>query len=675
MDGECTSCGGLCHDPNGAWLQMSAGLIPFVERLLCPPVAVKGLAVAAVDPLTGFEIPNETTPIKLVKRECWLGRCPHCGWNNRFKTFPLLPVTIKDGDVESEVFVRACPREARLDLNTTYHQFIKMERGTGRDGQPYTQPEWCPVVVNRRLFYYRLHEFMQDFLPHYYKVLWHQAWEQVFTQQYKRLAFLGMKDQPQPHASMVGTAILTKDFAAVVDHDKKFNKTCSHPERSHEWVGVYQCSPYLHTYSDEERLARRKKNRNIRSAVRQKVFAIFAFSKRKGDTVFDQTVVADLVYFMKHGKIKSGSRCEWFYRGERVLGSCTDKPLTDKLSEATKATPLHPELKRLCNKRDRCTGQFQGANAFFSTQEFKARNDDGVRVVDNSQTSCHGKSYADGASNTTTGHLRTAAKTSEPVGPGTRGLTLFAADKMRQTPSKKTDSWMCFDDYIVSYYPEDAFEPTRYEAKEGYEGSSKDHFYTNSGLHRLAARHLRCMCSSCMTKPELYSDSCSLYEWCGGVRHYNLEAADMRSRGENVRPSSRILSLEQFATTLGPTGTPCSRVVVCKVHAEDSNELDEPFYLARVVSKARQLDADCLVGGNEYKSGDYVVNIRWYIFIDTSRGDRIYKLQPGSAKGVVYSVESIVRNITGIRFKSYCNGKYTLGKDSVKRLTNYMNKH
>ena len=109
------------------------------------------------------------------------------------------------------------------------------------------------------------------------------------------------------------------------------------------------------------------------------------------------------------------------------------------------------------------------------------------------------------------------------------------------------------------------------------------------------------------------------------------------------------------------------------MHAEDSNELDEPFYLARVVSKTRQLDADCLVGG--YKSGDYVVNIRWYIFIDTSRGDRIYKLQPGSAKGVVYSVESIVRNITGIRFKSYCNGKYTLGKDSVKRLTNYMNKH
>ena len=153
------------------YAQMSAGLISFTKSLLCPPVTVEGLAVSAVDPLTGFEIPNQTIPIKMVKRECWLGRCRHCGWDNRFKSFPLLPVTIKDGDTESEVFVRACPREARLDLNTTYHQFLKMERGTGKDGKPYTQPEWCPVVVNRRLFYYRLHEFVQKFLPHYYKVL------------------------------------------------------------------------------------------------------------------------------------------------------------------------------------------------------------------------------------------------------------------------------------------------------------------------------------------------------------------------------------------------------------------------------------------------------------------------------------------------------------------------
>ena len=66
------------------------------------------------------------------------------------------------------------------------------------------------------------------------------------------------------------------------------------------------------------------------------------------------------------------------------------------------------------------------------------------------------------------------------------------------------------------------------------------------------------------------------------------------------------------------------------------------------------------------------MNIRWYIYVDNSRGDRVYRLQPGSAKGVMYSVNSIVKNITGIQFKSYVNGKYTLGKQSVKRLINYL---
>lgn len=204
--GECRECGGECRDPNGTWRKMSAGLTQFTQSLLCPPVTIDGISVNAIDPLTGMEIPGDQIPLKMIKRECWLGLCPHCGWDVRFKNFPRLPVKIGEGDDETEVFVRACPREARTDLNTTYHQFMKMERGTGKDGKPYTQPEWCPVVASRRLFYYRLYEFMQDFLPHYYKVLWHQAWEQVFMQSYRRLAFKGMPGQPQAPASMKGVS-------------------------------------------------------------------------------------------------------------------------------------------------------------------------------------------------------------------------------------------------------------------------------------------------------------------------------------------------------------------------------------------------------------------------------------------------------------------------------------
>ena len=127
------------------------------------------------------------------------------------------------------------------------------------------------------------------------------------------------------------------------------------------------------------------------------------------------------------------------------------------------------------------------------------RNKDAVtNLVDLSETSCHGKCEADALSNVPTGHLREAAKQGEPVGVGTRGLTLFLASKMKQPESKKSDAWTSVDEYLLVYYPEDAFDKKQFAAKEGYPGSSNDHFFTNSGLHRLTTRHLRCCCRVCI---------------------------------------------------------------------------------------------------------------------------------------------------------------------------------
>ena len=675
-DSKCSECGGECHDPEGTWRKMSGGLISFLTHMLCPAVELPNVSIASVDVTTGLEIKGSDVPVKMIPRKCWLGECQKCGWNNRFHNFPLFPVTLKEDDEsEREVFVRACPREARNDKYTTYHEFRKMERGAvDADGKVYTQTEWTPVTCTRRMFYYQLVEFMRDFLPHYYKVLWHQAWDKVFLQEYRRLAYVGMKDQPQPLPSMKGTAILIKDFAACIDHDRKFNKTCSYPEKSHEWVGVYQCSPYLHVYSDDVRNRRWKKNRNVVSAVRQKVFAIFAFSKRKGDTTFDQTVIYDLVQIMKTGRVKAGCKGEWFWRGKRLLGSSTVRPLPQTLEEATDCIPMHKELSRLLDRRDRCTGQFQGKDAFFSVQEFVERNKDAVtNLVDLSETSCHGKCEADALSNVPTGHLREAAKQGEPVGVGTRGLTIFLASKMKQPESKKSDAWTSVDEYLIAYYPEDAFDKKQFAAKEGYAGSSNDHFFTNSGLHRLATRHLRCYCPACIRETCLYSETnCSLSTWCDSVKHVNLvsDTSSVPSRRVLATPTVDALSLEQFASTLTPKGKPCERVVVCVVHEDDDNELDEPFYLARVVSKARKISENCIVSGNTYEAGHLVVNIKWYQYINNSRGNRIYKLQSGCSKGVIYSVGSILRNVSGIKFDKYDKGRYVLSRSVVTKILN-----
>ena len=251
---------------------------------------------------------------------------------------------------------------------------------------------------------------------------------------------------------------------------------------------------------------------------------------------------------MKTGKVPDGSKSEWFWRGTRLAGSCTTRPLPTPLKQTCDVKPLHPTLRRLIDKRDRCAAQFQGKNAFYSNQEFERRTS--TAVVDLSQTSCHGKGCADGASNVPTFHLRQAAKDGAPVSAGTRGLVLFLATKMCKPANAKTDAWMSCDEYLVAYYPEDAFTPDDYIAKSGYEGSNQDHFYTNSGLGRLAARHLRCMCTPCVTNSRLYSGSCQFVdEWCGKIRHYNLEAGT--ARVVRVKPRRELWSLEEFAESLG----------------------------------------------------------------------------------------------------------------------------
>ena len=247
---------------------------------------------------------------------------------------------------------------------------------------------------------------------------------------------------------------------------------------------------------------------------------------------------------------------------------------------------------------------------------------------------------------------------------------------MKTPRSKKSDAWTSVDEYLLAFYPEDGFDKKLFEAKKGYAGSSNDHFFTNSGLNRLATRHLRCFCSACMSEPRLYSeDNCSLKRWCDSVHHHNLQSVASDSTRTRVvaTPSADNLTLEQFAKTLSPAGTPCQRVVVCIIHEDDANELDEPFYLARIVSKARKIDNDCIVGGNHYQKGHLVVNIKWYQYVRDSRGDRIYKLQSGCSRGVTYSVGSIVRNVSGISFDRYEKGRYILSRATVNKIIDLLN--
>ena len=52
---------------------------------------------------------------------------------------------------------------------------------------------------------------------------------------------------------------------------------------------------------------------------------------------------------------------------------------------------------------------------------------------------------------------------------------------------------------------------------------------------------------------------------------------------------------------------------------------------------------------------------------------RIYKLQSGCARGVTYSVGSILRNVSGISFDKYEKGKYILSRATVNKIIDLLN--
>ena len=134
--------------------------------------------------------------------------------------------------------------------------------------------------------------------------------------------------------------------------------------------------PYMKTFTEEENKLRWKKNR-VKSAVLQKVHVAYAFSKRKGDTVFHGTAMEILVSILKHGRLPQRPENdvpgpEAFWRGFRLPGSDTRQPLPEKLREwpedGVEGWPLAPDISRILLNRDGCAAQFQVFIVFLCLQ-------------------------------------------------------------------------------------------------------------------------------------------------------------------------------------------------------------------------------------------------------------------------------------------------------------------
>ena len=696
---SCRRCNGDCNQLNSLWRTFLEDPIGKRDKLFCAPKVIAKLQL--IDPDSGLLLDEEKT-FSLYNKDCMHHKCADCGWNNRFSRQPMLTAVFNQGEEdERKVQFRGCPYDCRDGQQVEWNEFRKIEHGLCASGKPYITDTWVPIQGTRLQFYGRMHEFYTRFWPHQWSVDLTNVVKQIHDRHFRNQAYLKptllLRD---PYASAIKEALhkqkhkhlytererlwteddqkltsfdttkafslrtikLAKDFAAKLSVPRKLTKTCQTDPSYNEWVGVIECDPRLYRIPISISRRRLKRSRSQRSEVRTKKYAFFAFSDRKHDAVYDQQCTADMIYIIRHGCLPPGSKSEWFHLKKRLRGSCTGQTLTYDLTEAMTDDPIDPTVLQILSRRDKCTAQYHGLHAFFSVQEFFKRTK--VRIHDHANAPRHGRCICDGVSNGCKQCVRTAAQNNFKLEPGCRGLVLYLASKMA-TPTNDGDG---MTGYYFAYYPDSAFDDKEYLAEEGYDGSSKDHFFTGSEVGgNLTVRERWCGCSPCLASPTMWSADCLWKPFVGAVRHHQLRPA----RPPRVLDVARAgAPLETRVHTLyRPTSPALERVWVSRVHADDPS--GRPYFLLRVIQAPWQLAEDSLINGNAYEKDWYVCKIHWFDYIETrNTGDHVYKLLSRPQNGEIISCNVIlIRPI--VSFDSYRGGKYVLSRETHRRIMRY----
>ena len=280
----------------------------------------------------------------------------------------------------------------------------------------------------------------------------------------------------------------------------------------------------------------------------------------------------------------------------------------------------------------------------------KARH--GLECEDKQKPSNHGKDIADGDGQALKGMVKRSYN--DDYGPGTPNLVLHLAAKYpRPKVERKTRYYGMKGLYSVTHYiymfiAEDGIDEKVVDVAAGYSGSSKDHFYWSKGASKEASslhrRERACGCPPCfMMMPE----KCQMLPGSGleaGIippgSSVRLESANLPAESRHTRNARNPLPEYCMGLKVG------SNVVVRIAEEEREMNPDEEYFVAKIEERAKKIDKDEIYSAVEFKKGDWIVKIRWYIFcpsMTNRRGDRFYKkgdLQWIGCASIVRSVKS-----------------------------------
>lgn len=675
-----------------------------LEQSMCAAEDVPELAVPEYDHLTA-ELTGKATVPKFHSLACHNGKCGECGWA-KIHTGPKTVVPLGDGETAE---IQACRVESS-DAPFAWYSWQRLTNtvpsSKGDDDPDHTvsgkskatySTYWFPVTGTRAQFMVALRNAYVEYRVHMFWVQWHSHAQK--RAQYKLLIEPAISGRGKVAAWQRDFIMSHSDFAATITIPRSAEATGAFAQTSQMFTSVLTYNPKLQRVDDLPPGHFRDKlmKKGVVAYPSASTTVLFAMSNADNNAEFYASVLTQAMEVLHTGRVPSGSKMEFVHNRIRLPGSDTSKPLGHDLVDFDKgkhpvpkfvetghtgqsvvslqgdgitfkmpdggSLPGRSKCTKLLEYRDGCKAQFQGRDSFLFYSLFERLT--GVVLCNVCCEAEDGKGPADGLSRVVSQGARSLAL--HGVNPGSKARGLFemvASHRSRpKVPRELKREFTAASDFLYCYAgPQDASAFADFTAATGYTGSSKDHVYfmePRTRPTRVAAStdidrgfvttvNRPCGCDMCLQmRPADCLVSC-LFKNATCVREME------RKKGFAVRSATRSRVAQEWAKAICP-GT----VLVVRVHTDDANTLNEPYYLALALGKEGESLAwrngkTQMIDGNVFKKNDWLVRMRWLHYCPTAQpplgnpdlaGARGYRFQPGES-AIVFSAFGIVTKET-----------------------------
>ena len=665
-----------------------------VEATVCPSVHIPEFDLPEYDEKTGLES-GGVRETKLVPFECLQGLCPDCGWSKVFGQCPNQIVKVGTFDKSFQ----ACSIDSSPGSQFAWNAWQRMpntappiENPDDPDYSPtaakptYTTV-WFPMTGSRAEFMYAFYESFLAYRVHMGWIKWQHVCEgRALDRLGIQVAVKGvLRVEPWQRNWILGHT----DFAATISVTRLAEATGAFPQTA-------QCCTFYLTYDfrlqlvadlPRGRFRSGLERDNVVSCVTADTTVVFCMGNANNDAQFYANASIQAMEVLHTGRVPEHSRMEFYFRGNRLLGSDTSRPLIRGLVDAT--DPVAPFIRsghsgvsmvklredgkhflpavtdrpidtctRFRENRDGCSKQFQGLNAFLLYALYMCYT--AVLLVNVCCQAGGGKGPADGVSRVVSQGCKILALQGHEAGSESRGLCQLVANHRQapETPRQLKLGLTAVTNFLYCWVGDpDGSAFADFHAEKGYEGSRKDHLFesvaSSWGTEETDRGFFDTHNRPCGCDPHLAGkpDECQVKRLFHNVKKRHESE---RKSGGSKRATVRSRVTKEFVESIEE-----GSIVVVRVHADEPNTHDEPYFLGVVTrdegddGKDQKLvwrnEKTQAVQHNVVTKNTWLIRFRWLHYCPgvthkskTIEGSRAYQYAPGDADTVIFPASSVI---------------------------------